>query len=73
MRRETQPVLETNGSSIREGLLSLRNWLVEDSSLPWLRIIAKLKDLLEEGRAILQDGRQVTLLVFHTSLTPVEV
>jgi hypothetical protein len=61
MRRETQPVLETNGSSIREGLLSLRNWPVEDSSLPWLRIIAKLKDLLEEGRAILQDGRQVTL------------
>jgi uncharacterized protein YndB with AHSA1/START domain len=34
----TQLVLETNGSSIREGLLSLRGWPVQESSPPWPRI-----------------------------------
>ena len=38
MRKETQLVLETNGSSIREGLLSLRDWPVEELNLLWLRI-----------------------------------
>ena len=38
MKRETQLVLEINGSSKREGLLFLRGWPVEESNLPWLRI-----------------------------------
>lgn len=38
MRKETQLVLETNGSSVREGPLSLRGWPVEESDLPWPRI-----------------------------------
>src|SRR5215217_8966064 len=38
MRKQTQLALETNGSSIREGPLSLRGWLSEESNLPWLRI-----------------------------------
>jgi hypothetical protein len=38
MRRERQLVLETNGSSIREGLLCSNGWPGEESSPPYLRI-----------------------------------
>jgi hypothetical protein len=38
MRKETQLGLETNGSSIQEGLPSLRGSPVEGSNLPWPRI-----------------------------------
>jgi hypothetical protein len=44
MRRETQLVLETNGSSIREGLLCLKGWPGEESSLPCLRISASSRN-----------------------------
>jgi hypothetical protein len=44
MRRETQLVLETNGSWIREGLLCLKGWPGEGSSLPCLRISASSRN-----------------------------
>jgi hypothetical protein len=43
-RRGTQLVLETNGSSIREGPLFLRGWAVEESNLPWPRISLSSKN-----------------------------
>ena len=59
MKKGTQLVLETNGSSIREGPLSLKlaGGRVKSAVAENL---AKLKKLLEEGRVVLQDGRQIT-------------
>jgi hypothetical protein len=50
MRRETQLQLETNESSIREGLLSLKGWPREESRLPCLRISESSRNFYKRDR-----------------------
>jgi hypothetical protein len=59
MRRQTQLVLETNGSSIREGLLSLRGWPGEESSLLCLRISPSSRNFYKRDGWFFKTGEKL--------------
>src|SRR5215208_5695607 len=68
MRRESQLVLETNGSSIREGLLSSRGWPVEESSPPWPRISQSSRNSLKNYPTLFSEFLELCEILGHGGL-----